>query len=329
MNRLKNIDQLKGFAILLVVIGHVFVYSFGNANTLLFNWLSSFHMPLFMFLSGYMAYNSSLKSKSIVQLLKNKALALLLPFFLFGIFYTWSFDLTWYAFFCGSMKLGYWFTFTLFEIFCIYYFICYLFQKINKCKNIWSELFGFIMVYALIECIRLFKLLPKDIDNFLDMYLLTTYIKYFILGVFVRKCAPVNLWLNRSNICFTAMLILFVILFLINQTEYTNVICRFLVGVAGTWCSFYLITRYSETLPFGKQLAYMGTRSLDIYVIHYFFLMSLSNLFPSDLLNNITLQVFVPLFLALMVIALSLFTSQIIRSSDWLALLLLGQRKRK
>ena len=51
--RLTCIDQLKGFAILLVVAGHVLEFClYKNKTSFLHDIIYSFHMPLFAFLSG-------------------------------------------------------------------------------------------------------------------------------------------------------------------------------------------------------------------------------------------------------------------------------------
>lgn len=52
--RISYIDQLKGIAILLVVLGHVIGYN-NCENSFLWRFIYSFHMPLFMFISGYVA----------------------------------------------------------------------------------------------------------------------------------------------------------------------------------------------------------------------------------------------------------------------------------
>lgn len=52
--RLKYLDFIKGFAILLVVLGHVIQFSDNSFdNNILFRYIYSFHMPLFMFTSGF------------------------------------------------------------------------------------------------------------------------------------------------------------------------------------------------------------------------------------------------------------------------------------
>ena len=53
MSRIVYLDSLRGFAILLVIIGHLiqFNYKSGIENHI-FNLIYSFHMPLFFFISG-------------------------------------------------------------------------------------------------------------------------------------------------------------------------------------------------------------------------------------------------------------------------------------
>ena len=44
---------MKGMAIFLVVIGHVYGMVFNQGEDITYKWISSFHMPLFMFASGF------------------------------------------------------------------------------------------------------------------------------------------------------------------------------------------------------------------------------------------------------------------------------------
>jgi len=59
MIRDKKIDALKGYAILLVVLGHSVAKAFPTSynENLLFQAIYSFHMPLFFLLSGYVSFN--------------------------------------------------------------------------------------------------------------------------------------------------------------------------------------------------------------------------------------------------------------------------------
>lgn len=51
-NRIQYIDRLKGLAILLVVIGHLMAFCSAGERNPIYEVVCSFHMPLFMFLSG-------------------------------------------------------------------------------------------------------------------------------------------------------------------------------------------------------------------------------------------------------------------------------------
>ncbi|MDV4150288.1 acyltransferase family protein [Clostridium sp. AL.422] len=73
-DRLLWIDVMKGLGITLVLMGHV------SQNELLTNWIFSFHMPMFFFISGITFYISSKKS-----FIKKKAKTLLTPYFIFSI----------------------------------------------------------------------------------------------------------------------------------------------------------------------------------------------------------------------------------------------------
>lgn len=86
MVRLEFIDYAKGLAILLVVIGHLLQYNLvGTSSKDLFDMIYSFHMPLFMFLSGYVASLSIDKYMSHKgEFIQKKAASLLVPFMFMG-----------------------------------------------------------------------------------------------------------------------------------------------------------------------------------------------------------------------------------------------------
>lgn len=75
--RINWVDALKGFGIILVVIGHA-----GCPNWLV-RWIYIFHMPLFFLLSGLMAKESEYLRGG--QWIKRKTRSLLWPYLIFGI----------------------------------------------------------------------------------------------------------------------------------------------------------------------------------------------------------------------------------------------------
>lgn len=60
--RILWLDNLKGVLIFLVVLGHCLQFTSQNPDSdLLFNFIYLFHMPLFMFLSGYACFKLDLE----------------------------------------------------------------------------------------------------------------------------------------------------------------------------------------------------------------------------------------------------------------------------
>lgn len=88
-NRLNFIDELKGFAILCVVIGHVMLFCLKSSDTsLCYHIITSFHMPLFAFLSGLM-FKSKVGFKATATKFGMQTVKLLIPFMTVGMAYTY------------------------------------------------------------------------------------------------------------------------------------------------------------------------------------------------------------------------------------------------
>lgn len=47
---------MKGLAIQIVVFAHVYLFTLDMGETLVYRFCASFEMPLFMFISGFVAY---------------------------------------------------------------------------------------------------------------------------------------------------------------------------------------------------------------------------------------------------------------------------------
>ena len=75
------INILRGFAIILIVLGHAIGYS--KKLNILTIYLSSFYVPLFFFISGYL-HNED-KKEELIVFIKRKAKRILIPYFVFAI----------------------------------------------------------------------------------------------------------------------------------------------------------------------------------------------------------------------------------------------------
>lgn len=134
--RIEYIDKLKGFAILLVVMGHIIEKSMEITDSPFVYLYTSFHMPLFMLLSGMFALKkiseTNLKETGIFIL--KKAKRIIVPFIFWGVLYTTLFTKDPFAIFSASVT-NFWFLPALFYCMLIVYvinFIVSIFFKRNS-----------------------------------------------------------------------------------------------------------------------------------------------------------------------------------------------------
>ena len=83
---------------------------------------------------------------------------------------------------------------------------------------------------------------------------------------------------------------------------------------------------FSSNTKTGKILQFIGRRTLDVYLLHYFFipnkLNNLSLLFEDS--SNSTIELFITMILSLMVLIMSLLASSVLRLSPFLGKFLFG-----
>lgn len=117
IQRIDYIDRMKGLAIFLVVLGHVYYYAFERSNSMLSAFVGSFHMPLFMFLSGLVACSGVTPPYWSLSKIIRKTRALLLPMLVFGLLFSDVFTLDFSQRIMGFLespsKYGYWYLMTL------------------------------------------------------------------------------------------------------------------------------------------------------------------------------------------------------------------------
>ena len=133
MEHYSYIDSLRGFAIFIVVVGHSCEFALGF-NDRLFNYMYySFHMPLFMFISGLVAFNRS--DYGFWSYFKQKFFRLLIPFFVIGGLSCLARSISMYDYLFDLAKWGYWFLFVLFFILLLIFPSYKISVKINKHHN--------------------------------------------------------------------------------------------------------------------------------------------------------------------------------------------------
>lgn len=351
--RIEWIDALRGFTMILVVFSHVEISGFGMAPgyARINDLFRILFMPLFFFVSGFIAYRSQVWQWGLYRdsLLK-KIRVLLLPMLFFGLLYAVFF----YAqrrgvapvdsivgFFNDSMKYGYWFTVVLLGMFLIYYSVSFFFKR-----------FGLVFQQVLLSVIALGLYMlsynsvthfaSHQVANWLCFYYLCLYFQFFMFGNIVacyqRRVFEVldNKYVSGIIILLFAGLYIFYLSRSDVQHDYVvtdvsklslEVIC-----CMGVLTTVMLFRRYENAFSkknwIGRGLQFIGERTLDVYMIHYFFIPSIPALGVYLSTNgSIVLETVAVLLFSLLVIGFSLAVSSIIRISPWLAYWLLGVKR--
>lgn len=86
---------------------------------------------------------------------------------------------------------------------------------------------------------------------------------------------------------------------------------------------------FASSTTLGYVLQFVGKRTLDVYLLHYFFLPRNLNCIGYFFIENYnpTIELFVTLFFAILVVSLSLLTSSIIRLSPFYERFIFGVKK--
>ncbi len=328
---------------LLVMYSHIETFSLGigYSKSLLGCLFISFRMPLFFFISGYIAYKQREWDKDeYISLIKKKSFVQLIPTLIFSsIFFIIINNENPYEIIKHGPE-GYWFTIVLFEIFFIYYTLMFLFKKSNSITKDFILLFVSIigLLIYLGNCAGFYNL--NGIPS-LCLINLTRYFEFFAFGIFCRKYMKYTTQIISSEKFKIPVLILFISLFSISwnkymfQHSYFHVINNeVLIRWAGLISAFSIIFHYKDYFEqdsfIPKSLRFIGKRTLDIYLIHYYLVPNLKSFkIECEIINNNILISFTSiLLLALLLIAGCLLISSIIRFSSTLTYCCFGVKRR-
>jgi len=265
--RIEYIDALKGFAIFLVIWGHIIIQLGSYPNTT-YSIIYSFHMPLFFIISGFF-FKSSLKLTP-KDFLSKKSFQLLYPWFLWciilGIDQASSHYLDNRTFLFKIITVfnrWFWFLRELWLSYVITY-ICYRFLKKGYLVAIIGILFVILIPFLKIQSfyfpLFLFGILLKDnyslIIKYLDRFL---YLSFFIFVVCLffwndqYLSAFPNLFSNKTY-CY----------------DFPNLyhsLFRWLIGISGTIFFFTLFQKTYRPNSFNFFLKKRGLYTLGIYLL--------------------------------------------------------------
>lgn len=342
--RIEYIDALRGFTMLLVVIVHTSSYGLGLTNSSdiisYHSVLLQFIMPLFFFVSGFLLYKANCEwtASQTITFVKRKVNALILSPFIFMCAFTLYMKVNLFVYLTDNYKGGYWFTFTLFTFYLIYITLQQL-LKLFRIKGYWRDILLLIMaagVYV-IAAFSLYRLLPINESFFSTLSVGTwSYFIYLILGTRVKK------YFYQFEKCLDKSPLVMVCIMSFFGANLLSSYIPFIVGLGTLLSTMKAITGIVIVFAFfrsksalltkdktiGQVFQYVGRRTLDIYLIHYFFICTNMQVVLPEFskLNSPFLEFMVSLFIGILVVAACLLISNVLRLSPRLAHFLFGAK---
>lgn len=331
--RIEYLDAMRGLAMLLVVTGHVFYFSFKDTENIIFQILNfEIQLPLFFMVSGFLI---KVPICDYWTFFKRKAFLLCVPATLFLTIYVWLYNYDYISSWVDNNKMGYWFTFSLLEFIVLYTVLKLCSRKMRLNINA-DNIFVLSITILILFFIALIKYMNID-SSIITLFGLTQfrYFPYFILGSILKEqnilkdklFSIQTLGILLLTICFLFHLILYKY----NISNFQYELCLIPTTILGLLVLLWGFEKYTtwSTSWTGKKLQIIGRYTLDIYFIHYFFL-------PRNLsiigdwfkqYSNPIIEYVLALIIAAMLIVVSMFIGRIIRLSSLLAHWLLGEKK--
>ena len=353
--RLEWLDALRGFTMILVVANHVAGMGFGEEwkHSSAIPFLILFRMPLFFFVSGFLAYKASQvwNLKNLGSLVWKKIKVQTIPtvafFFLAMAILNRHFWPAVETAFHSAMKGGYWFTIALLYMFIIYYMFSYLESKLR-----WKSWIPITLLFLVSLAFYETNYQPKyfswaagyrgaktDLFYFLQdssFVQVLLYFPFFLYGNMVHRY-----WNGAQKMMdskwFFPVVIIVVILATLDALKWhtlrmTWAVIPLTVSRFGLLTITFMYFRYyqqyfTKFTIMGVSLQYVGRRTLDIYLIHFLFMPDLPQIgeFFKSYPHNFVVDILLSVLLGLVVIGFSIITSNILRISPFFKKWLFGR----
>lgn len=267
--RNESLDCLKGIAILLVMFGHVQVHNH-MTDPYLYDVIKSIQMPMFFLISGYLA-GTGTKITNFDQYRKKiakRAVAYLLPFFSWLVIQHSSYVLSALKTVLFRLDYGLWFLMALFlftALCCTAQFLEAVLRTELAFWTVWLAGCGVILAAYLAGI------------TFLSPSILIIYLPYYTAAYavgrhreLVEKYVQIRVQRWIAGICAIVFLIMAGALDLVTVT---GIVMLGVQTIASFFGCFWLIRMVLDWKPcrLKRRLAWLGTYTLEIYVLHYQF----------------------------------------------------------
>ncbi|MDR0546190.1 MAG: acyltransferase family protein [Dysgonamonadaceae bacterium] len=275
--RIEFIDALKGFAIFCVLWGHALQYLRGNYDFFhnpLFEFIYSFHMPLFFVVSGFF-FASSLKL-NIKDFMLKKGKQLLLPCFSWAILFALLYVATTiyhntkidYVRLLKSVSpLGwFWFLRELFISYCIVYF------ALKMLKKQWLACLlsiCFVLIAPFCGTTQRFLLPMFWVGIFLkdNYHFLEKYSKWILPVTTVLFALCLVFWNGNYTMYVSPLKILNLRELTFNTTNIDIALFRLAIGIVGSVFWFMLFLKIYKNNRIFLLLSQAGTYTMGIYIL--------------------------------------------------------------
>lgn len=299
--RLDWLDSLRGIAMLNVIYFHICVYLLGR-STLINDSLDRWQMPLFFFVSGFLAFVPGYDAPLFKKRMKARLFQQLYPTIIVWLLFV----LTSWLFSDASLKenllhgiydpakVGYWFTFSLVQVFVVYVMFAFLLSYFRV--PITKQIFYYIFVIIVFGILSLFAVddaamtgIGRKVWNVLSLGKTIKLVTFFFVGALVRMHWHPICNLMRHYWFVVLCLVIFVVSSLIlttagEKTCAIGYLISRISGLAFMVSLFVCLGRYvSDATRLGRYLQRIGRNTLPIYLFHFFILLLCSEYFINDL----------------------------------------------
>ena len=334
--RLEWLDALRGFTMILVVSYHVAQMGFKQDEQLSASlpFLVLFRMPLFFFVSGFLAYKKDFiwTLSSFSALTWKKVKVQVFPALVFlCIFLILKSKMSFWDGFLKCMTLptkgGYWFTWVLLQMFLLYYVTAILSQRTKSNIPVWClwflSLCGYLSLYLPNS---LGKWYENDWMMYSSFYETMKFFHFFLIGNLLHRywSGTTALFQKRWFYPVVTVLAFFSCADFFKwhcfNGEWINLpktLAMYTLMLMVVMFFMYYESWFTKETRIGRSLQYIGVRTLDIYLLHFILLPKLPMVgeFLNKYRPNFLLDIVLAVSVALVVIAGCCLVSNILRVS--------------
>ena len=308
---------------LMVVMGHVLLFSLKIEHTALIGIIGICEMPLFFVVSGYLTHKEREENfKRMLSRLLIRSRTLLVPLVVWSIVRnicdgTVSYSLS------DIYRGGYWFFLALWWCDVLNMFSAYLSKKFRLGMLGDALLYGF--VYAVILLGRMKNI---DLGGVLPVQSVQYYFPFFVMGLLMRKYQFLNgMVLNKYS--YAVGMLLLIIGWYFSFIE--SFVIWFVAALGAVVVVWMACREINSDLKVARILSIVGMNTLPIYAIHYLFIGVLPNTLHEMVYisNGFFFQLVVSFVYAVFAIILCLLVDRILSLNPITRMLFWGESKKR